>query len=120
MRVLVIDDETVFLNTLITRLKIRGFEAHGCADAQKGLAMLKSQTFDVVLLDVSMPEMDGIEALEMIKKEWPALPVILLTGHASIDSAVKGKQMGAFDYLLKPFPIDDLTDRVEEAYKSKK
>lgn len=120
MRVLVIDDETVFLNTLITRLKIRGFDAHGCEDAKKGLEMLKSQTFDVVLLDVSMPEIDGIEALEMIKTEWPALPVILLTGHASIDSAIKGKQMGAFDYLLKPFPIDDLTDRVEEAHKLKK
>ncbi len=115
MRVLVIDDEAVFLDTLVARLKLRGLEVHGCQDAGKGLDLLKSQPFDVVVLDVSMPEINGLEALEMIKKEKPALPVILLTGHASLASAARGKQMGAFDYLMKPLPIDDLTDRIEEA-----
>ncbi len=120
MRVLVIDDEKVFLDTLITRLKLRGLDAQGCPDPGKGLALLKSQEFDVVLLDVSMPEIDGIKILEIISKEKPGLPVVLLTGHASLDSADKGKKMGAFDYLLKPFPLDDLLDRIEEAFKTKK
>ncbi|MFO7729121.1 MAG: response regulator [Desulfonatronovibrio sp.] len=117
MHVLVVDDEAVFLETLVTRLKLRGLEVTGCLEAGKGLELLQSQKFDLVLMDVSMPEIDGIQALEMIKKDNPDLPVILLTGHASMQTAAKGKEMGAFDYLLKPFPLDDLTDKIEEALK---
>ncbi|MFP4083460.1 MAG: response regulator [Desulfonatronovibrio sp.] len=115
MRILVIDDEGVFLETLVARLKLRGLEVTGCLEAKKGLNLLESREFDVVLMDVSMPEMDGIKALEIIKDRNPELPVILLTGHASIESAARGKEKGAFDYLLKPFPLDDLTDKIEEA-----
>jgi two-component system, OmpR family, response regulator len=117
MRVLVIDDEQVFLETLVARLKLRGIDAHGCLDAREGIALIKSQEFDAAILDVSMPDMDGIQALEIIKNEKPGLPVILLTGHASLASAETGKKAGAFDYLLKPFPLDDLLDRLEEAQR---
>ncbi|MFN2269106.1 MAG: response regulator [Desulfonatronovibrio sp.] len=119
MRILVIDDESVFLNTLITRLELRGQEAKGCSDARTGLDLLNSEKFDVVLIDIKMPGIDGIEALQMVKAQQPDLPVILLTGHACAETAGKGKQKGAYDYLLKPFPMDDLVDKIEEAIKQK-
>lgn len=115
MKILVIDDEACFVDTLTQRLNIRGYEATGFCNAGQGLKALEKQGFDVVLLDISMPDMDGIETLKIIHQKYPHLPVILLTGHATLETASKGKELGAWDYLLKPVPLDELTGRIDEA-----
>ncbi|MFW6005371.1 MAG: response regulator [Desulfonatronovibrionaceae bacterium] len=115
MKILIIDDEACFVDTLTQRLKLRGYEVAGFCKAAQGLKALDEQGFDIALLDISMPEMDGMETLQIIHQNHPDLPVILLTGHATLETASRGKELGAWDYLLKPVPLDELTSRIEEA-----
>jgi len=118
--VLVVDDEEDFLSILVKRLGKRGvtvFEAHNGRDA---LSMIEREPIDVVVLDVRMPGIDGIETLRSIKRIDPAIEVIMLTGHANIEVAVKGMELGAFDYLMKPMNIDDLLFKLQDANKARK
>ncbi|MFH0945269.1 MAG: response regulator [Planctomycetota bacterium] len=114
-KVLVVDDETDFLDSLVRRLCRRGLEAVGVTSGEAALERLPREPFDVVVLDVKMPGMDGIEVLRRLKEKGIQVEVILLTGHASVESGVDGVELGAFDYLIKPVKLDDLMERIRDA-----
>jgi DNA-binding NtrC family response regulator len=118
-KVLVVDDEIEFLETLIKRLKKRGLNITGVGSGEEALQILKEIPVDVVILDVRMPGMDGIQTLREIKKGYPLVEVIMLTGHANLEVAIEGMELGAFDYLMKPMDIDELLYKLEDAYKRK-
>lgn len=108
IRVLIVDDEDELVSALEQRLNLRDFQAKGVTTGAEALAYLAETPCDVVLLDVKMPGIGGLELIKKIKEERPNLQVILLTGWSSAEDAEKGKQLGAYDYLMKPVKIDDL------------
>jgi DNA-binding NtrC family response regulator len=110
LRVLIVDDEEELVSTLVERLEIRGIHAHGVMAGKEALRCLENKVFDVVLLDVKMPEIGGLQVIQEIKKQWPNLEVILLTGHGSDEDAKKGIELGAFEYIIKPFNLTALID----------
>src|SRR5208283_913883 len=118
-RVLIVDDEGEFRETLVTRLKKRNLKVWGAESGRRALDLMETIVFDVVVLDIKMPGMDGIEALEQIKKKKHLAEVILLTGHASIEAGIEGMKLGAFDYLMKPVNIDELLAKIRQAYQRK-
>jgi len=118
--VLVVDDELEFQEALVERLRHRGFEAASAADGEGALAQLEQRPFDVVLLDVGLPGIGGIETLERIKRAHPTIQVLMLSGHADVKLAVRGMDLGAFDYLVKPVPIEELVYRIEDAFQTKR
>jgi DNA-binding NtrC family response regulator len=115
IRVLLVDDEASFVETLSKRLVLRRLDVVTAASADEALAVLDREEIDVVVLDVRMPGIGGIEATRMIRKAHPSVEVILLTGHASLEASMEGMTMGAFDYLLKPVSIDELLFKIEDA-----
>lgn len=118
-RILIVDDEERFRLTLRKLLAAKGMDAEAVGSGKEALERLKEKPFDVILLDVKMPEMNGIEALGEIKKIDPNLEVIILTGHASVDVAVEIMRRGGYEYLLKPCPIEELTNKIDSAYERK-
>lgn len=119
LQLMLVDDEERFLLTTSKLLKKRGFEPVTATGGAEALALLAEQPVDVVILDVKMPGMDGVEALQHIKARFPLIEVIMLTGHGTIDSAVEGMKSGAFDYLTKPCDLDELLAKSQEAYDRK-
>ena len=117
--VLLVDDEVPFVETMTKRLSKRQLMVLPAYSGQEALEKLEKNAVDVVILDVKMPGMDGIETLREIKKGHPLVEVIMLTGHATIETAVEGMRLGAFDYLMKPCEIEELVAKVDEA-KGKK
>ena len=117
--VLLVDDEEEFLATVLKRLKKRKMNAAGAANGEEALNALDKNPVDVVVLDVKMPGMDGIQTLREIKKRFPLIEVVMLTGHASMEVAIEGMEIGAFDYLMKPVDIDELLYKLQDAYKKK-
>lgn len=115
IKILLVDDEEEFVSTLAHRLALRGYKATTAQDGQTGIDMLLSDSFDIVILDLLMPGLNGIETLKQIKNNWPALPVILLTGHGSTEVGIEGMHLGAFDYLMKPLDINDLIRQISSA-----
>jgi DNA-binding response OmpR family regulator len=111
--VLVVDDEQDFVETLVKRLERRGFKVTGVGSGKDALLMLGETSFDVVILDVMMPGMDGIETLREIKLAWPKTQVILLSGHGGEEMGLRGMAYGAYSYLLKPVSLKIV---VETAY----
>ncbi len=120
LRVLIVDDEDDFRETIVKRLKVRKILAEGSASGTEALKVLEAKDFDVIVLDVKMPKMDGIETLRHIKKMKPEIEVIMLTGHASVEFGIKGMQLGAFDYVMKPAPLNELLDTINQAYNKKR
>ncbi|RPJ12740.1 MAG: response regulator [Desulfobacteraceae bacterium] len=119
-RVLVVDDEPDFLETIVNRFLKRKIEATGVPGGEAALALMKEKIFDVVLLDIKMPGgMDGIEILREIKKIQPLTEVILLTGHASVETSIEGLKSGAFDYLIKPVKFAELLEKLIAAFEKK-
>jgi DNA-binding NtrC family response regulator len=118
-RVLIIDDEPDFLETIVKRLKKRKLDAVGVGSGEEGLKAIEEQAFDVIILDVRMPGMDGIETLKEIKRKSPLTEVIMLTGHASVESGMHGMRLGAFDYVIKPADIEELIEKVNQAGERK-
>lgn len=116
VNVLFIDDEQAFLDVLVKRLQKRGFNTWTAGSAGQGLVLLKQHPVDLVVLDLCMPGLDGLETLGIIKTQHPRTEVILLTGHACMRSARQCMDLGAFDYLMKPVDIDELVYRLEDAY----
>jgi len=117
--VLLVDDELEFLDTLIKRMKKRGLQVAGVNRGEDALAWLDREPVDVVVLDVKMPGLDGIETLREIKNRRPLVEVIMLTGHANMEVAVQGMELGAFDYLMKPMDIDELIYKLQDANRKK-
>lgn len=118
-RVLIVDDEERFRNTLRKLLTVSGVAATAAGSGEEALRELSKEGYDVVLLDVKMPDMSGIEALAKIKKVAPGIEVIMLTGHACVDVAVEIMKLGGYEYLLKPCPLDDLMSKIDAAYERK-
>jgi len=119
IKVMLVDDEVEFLETLIKRMKKRNVDIIGMKSGEEALSALEQSQVDVIILDVRMPGMDGIETLKEIKKRHPLTEVIMLTGHASVEVAVQGIDLGAFDYMMKPIDIDELLYKVEDAYNER-
>ncbi|MBC7357212.1 Response regulator receiver domain-containing protein [Desulfacinum infernum DSM 9756] len=118
--VLLVDDEVPFVETMTKRLGKRGFHILKAFNGPQALEVLDDDDkVDVVILDVKMPGMDGIETLREIRKRRPLVEVIMLTGHATVETAIEGMRLGAFDYLMKPCDIEDLSAKVQEAKKKK-
>ncbi len=117
--VLLVDDEEEFLETLVKRLAKRKLDVTGVTSAQDAIRVLSEKPVDIVVLDVKMPGMDGLEALRQIKTTSPDVEVIMLTGHANMEAAIQGMELGAFDYLMKPMDIDELLYKLQDAYKKK-
>ena len=119
--VMLVDDEVPFVETLITRLEKRGLQTIPAHDGQEALEKLdKNRNVDVVILDVKMPGMDGIEVLREIKKSYPLIEVIMLTGHATVETAIEGMKLGAYDYLMKPCELEQLMAKVEAATEKRR
>lgn len=118
-RVLVIDDEIDFVETMVKRLKDKGLEADAATSGPEGLDLLDNKDFDVVVLDVKMPKMSGIEVLREIKKKKPVTEVIMLTGHGSVEAGIQGLQLGAYNYVMKPVPFKELLTLIVQAYERK-
>ena len=120
MKLLFVDDEKAFLDTLIKRLEKRGLKADAVHDGESALSFLSEKPkTDVVVLDVKMPGMDGLETLQAIKTNYPLVEVIMLTGHATVGNAIDGMKQGAFDYLIKPCELKELIAKIEEAATKK-
>lgn len=119
-RILVVDDEVDFLETIVKRLNKRKLDATGVTSGEEAIQALKERLYDVVLLDIKMPGgMDGIETLREIKRLQPLVEVLLLTGHASVETSIEGMKLGAFDYLLKPMKFEDLLTKMAQAFEKK-
>ena len=118
-RVLIVDDEEDFVEMFSLRLKESGETVFTAYSGQECLDKLDQVNIDVVVLDIKMPGMDGLETLKEIKKRHPIVEVIMLTGHGTIETAVEGMKRGAYDYLLKPADIKDMARKLEGARKRK-
>jgi DNA-binding NtrC family response regulator len=107
-RVLIVDDEAELVSALVERLNLRGFQATGVTTGAEAVTLVAEGAYDVVLLDVKMPGLGGLQVIQTIKAEHPDVQVVLLTGHGSAQDAAEGMRLGAFDYLMKPVKITDL------------
>lgn len=119
VNVLLVDDEKDFVETLAQRLEVRGFDIKTCFSGDEALDMIKKHEFDVVVLDVLMPGQDGIETLRKIKSLKPLIHVIMLTGNATVETAIEGMKLGAYDYLIKPTETADLLEKINKAHNLK-
>ncbi len=119
IKILIVDDEIAFANTLAQRLQMRGLKVGVAYDGEQALSKLKEDELDVVVLDLKMPGMDGMEVLQEIKKAYPNIQVIMLTGHGTDKDEEQAKKLGGFDFLNKPVDIDTLEQKIKAAFKEK-
>ena len=119
MKLMLVDDEERLLSSVARLLSKKGIDAVTATSGAEAIEKLKHQTIHVVILDVKMPGMDGNETLVEIKRLFPMVEVIMLTGHATVESAVDGLKFGATDYLMKPIGIDELIQKAEEAFEKR-
>eukprot|EP00828_Plagiopyla_frontata_P011561 TRINITY_DN16402_c0_g1_i1.p3 TRINITY_DN16402_c0_g1~~TRINITY_DN16402_c0_g1_i1.p3 ORF type:complete len:131 (-),score=62.51 TRINITY_DN16402_c0_g1_i1:269-661(-) len=115
VKVLVVDDELDFLKLIKRRLERRNLDVFVVPGGKEALEFLKDHPVDVAILDVRMPGLSGIETLKEMRKRFSDTEVIMLTGHGSVQSGIEGMSHGAYDYVLKPFSIDDLLERIRAA-----
>ena len=119
IKLLIVDDEVNFLHSIATRLEIRDFDVVRATNGAEAVAAANSQKFDIALLDLKMPGMDGKQVLETLKKEHKYIEVIILTGHGSLESAVECTKLGAFGYLPKPYEFDKLLEILKDAFSKR-
>jgi DNA-binding NtrC family response regulator len=119
MQILIVDDEVEFASTLVERLELRGIEAISANRGIEALALVKEHGPDVVILDLKMPDLSGLEVLSRIKAIDPTIEVIMLTGHGSSAAGIDGMERGAFDYVMKPVDLKALLEKIEQAYKKR-
>ena len=120
IRILLVDDEKEFVDSLSQRLELREFDVQTAYSGDQALSLLEKEEVDVVILDVLMPGKDGIATLGQIKKLKPLIHVIMLTGNATVETAIEGMKLGAYDYLMKPTETEDLIKKITGAYNLKK
>ena len=120
IRLLLVDDEKDFVNILSKRIKRRNIDVTKAFSGAEAIQALRAQEFDVAVLDLKMEDMDGIEVLKILKIMEPRLAVIMLTGHGSAEAAEQGIRLGAFDYLTKPCELEELLEKIMEAYTHRK
>ena len=119
INILLVDDEADFVETMVKRFGIRKMPIDSAKSGQEALSALAAKDYDVIILDVRMPGMDGLEVLKLIRARAPLTEVIMLTGHASLEAGMQGMNLGAYDYVLKPADFDDLLDKVRKAFERK-
>lgn len=119
LELLLVDDELEFLEPMKVRLTRRQISCSLAQSGEEALRLLDQKHFDCAVVDVKMPEMDGLELLRRMRKDYPDTAVILLTGHASVELGVQGIELGAFEYLMKPVELDELLDTVRRAVSDK-
>jgi DNA-binding NtrC family response regulator len=119
IKLLIVDDEVKFLDSIARRLEMRGFDVTKATNGQQALDAARRASFDLALLDLKMPGLNGRQVLEMLKKEHKYLEVIILTGHGSMDSAVECTKLGAYGYLPKPYELEKLLDVLRGAYEAR-
>lgn len=120
MKMMLVDDEERFLSTTKKLLEKKGYDVVTASSGAEALGKIRFQNIHVVILDVKMPSMDGIATLKEIKRQFPLIEVIMLTGHATIESAVDGLKSGAIDYLTKPADINEIIQKAEQAFEKRK
>jgi DNA-binding NtrC family response regulator len=114
-KVLIVDDDKAFLQILAERMQNRGMEVSTAESAAEALKMLEKESYDAVLLDLMMPEMGGIEALQIMRKKQPEIQVIFVTGHPSVSKGVEAIKLGAMDFIPKPVDMGELTEKIKQA-----
>ena len=119
IKILLVDDEQEFVETLSERIRMREHDSDVALNGEQALKKMNDDLPDVVVLDLKMPGMDGMEVLRRIRKAYPKVQVIMLTGHGSEKDEEEARKLGAFEYLQKPVEIDTLMKKVKKAYKSK-
>jgi DNA-binding NtrC family response regulator len=119
IKLLIVDDEVKFLASIAQRLEMRGFQVTTATNGQEAITKAHSEKFDLALLDLKMPGLDGKQVLEILKKEHKYLEVIILTGHGSYESAVECTRLGAFGYLPKPYELEKLLEVLRSAYEAR-
>jgi DNA-binding NtrC family response regulator len=119
IKILLVDDEVKFLNTIADRLTIKGFDVTTATNGEDAVAAAKKGGFDVAVLDLQMPGTDGAQLLKILKQNHKHIEIIMLTGHATVDSAVECTKLGAFKYLEKPYDFDKLVVALKEAYQER-
>ncbi len=119
VNVLIVDDEEQFVDALAQRLEVRDFNVLTASNGDDALSILDQRNVDVVILDVLMPGKDGIQTLREMKQSKPLVEVIMLTGHATVETAIEGMKIGAYDYLMKPTDTLDLVEKINKAYARK-
>ncbi|MHC4128880.1 MAG: response regulator [Planctomycetota bacterium] len=115
VRILIVDDEEDLISTMAERLELRGFQVDTATTGAGALELVAESAYSVLILDVKMPGISGLDLMTRIKEQQPNLPVILFTGHSSLADAQKGTQQGAFAYLLKPIKIDEMMNTIKNA-----
>lgn len=120
IKVLIADDEVEFASTLVTRLQLRKFNTAMATSGAEALSAIERDQPDVLLLDLKMPDIDGLEVLAKLKQVYPAIQVIILTGHGSFETGQEGMKLGAYDYVMKPVDLNRLVEKIEAAFKDKK
>ena len=118
-RLLLVDDEKEFAANLFKLLSRRGYEVSVVHDGDSALRVVQEREFDVVILDQNMPGKDGITVLKELKKKLPHLEVVILTGYGSVDMALKGFELGVYDYTSKPIQLGDLEAKIRQAFQRK-
>jgi len=119
IKLLIVDDEVKFLESIAKRLELRDFDVTKATNGQEAVEATHKDKFDLALLDLKMPGMNGKEVLEILKNEHKYLEVIILTGHGSMDSAVECTKLGAFSYLPKPYELEKLIETLQKAYEAR-
>ena len=119
IKLLIVDDETRFLNAIAQRLRKRGFDVRTAENGEIAIGLAREEKFDIALVDLKMPGMDGSEVLRVLKDEHEFLEAIILTGHGSLDSAVELTKLGAFSYLPKPYELEKLIQVLQDAYQTR-
>ncbi len=118
-KILLVDDERKFLDAMSARMNARGLDVSTSESAEEALEMLANEAYDAVILDLRMPDMDGIEALKRMKEKRPEVQVILLTGHATVEEGVEAIKLGAMDFLEKPADLDAISEKIKKAKEKK-
>jgi two-component system, OmpR family, response regulator len=118
-RILLVDDEVTFTSNMSRILSRRGYDVTAVNDGESAIKTIESEEYDVAVLDLRMPGMDGMATLKLMKIKRPLLEVIILTGHGSVDSGIQGMHLGAFDYATKPIQIGELQEKINEAFERK-